>query len=127
MGLLVLVSGTALGVGVAGLPDTSEDAPLTTTTTRVPSTTTTTVAPVPVTQAAVAAVPPFPGPIGLGDDGPGVTLWQEQLVKRGLDVAIDGRYGAGVRDATREFQRAHGLPVTGVVDQRTWETGWTAP
>ena len=32
----------------------------------------------------------------------------------------DGIYGAETRDAVREFQRTHGLPVTGEIDYQTW-------
>ena len=34
----------------------------------------------------------------------------------------DGIYGPETIRAVSAFQRAHGLPVTGVTDQRTWET-----
>ena len=35
-------------------------------------------------------------------------------------VAADGIYGNATREAVREFQNIFGLPVTGVVDFRTW-------
>jgi len=34
----------------------------------------------------------------------------------------DGIYGPETMAAVSGFQRLHGLPVTGVTDQRTWET-----
>lgn len=37
-------------------------------------------------------------------------------------VIPDGIYGADTMAAVSEFQRIHGLPVTGVADQSTWET-----
>ena len=33
----------------------------------------------------------------------------------------DGIYGSSTRSAVSRFQRLHGLPVTGVTDQLTWE------
>ena len=33
----------------------------------------------------------------------------------------DGIYGPATRSAVSRFQRLHGLPVTGVTDQTTWE------
>ena len=35
-------------------------------------------------------------------------------------VPIDGIWGEGSRRALMQFQRAHGLPATGVVDNSTW-------
>ena len=36
-------------------------------------------------------------------------------------VVPDGIYGNDTRNAVSTFQRRHGLPVTGVTDQDTWE------
>lgn len=36
-------------------------------------------------------------------------------------VVPDGVYGAQTMSAVSQFQRNHGLPVTGVTDQQTWE------
>lgn len=36
-------------------------------------------------------------------------------------VVPDGIYGTQTRNAVAQFQQNHGLPVTGVTDQRTWE------
>ena len=33
----------------------------------------------------------------------------------------DGIYGPATKSAVSKFQRIHGLPVTGVTDQQTWE------
>lgn len=38
-----------------------------------------------------------------------------------LRVIPDGIYGTETMAAVSDFQRKHGLPVTGVTDQRTWE------
>lgn len=37
------------------------------------------------------------------------------------NVVPDGIYGSSTMEAVSEFQREHGLPVTGVADQHTWE------
>lgn len=40
---------------------------------------------------------------------------------RYLPLIPDGIYGTSTMRAVSNFQRVHGLPVTGVTDQRTWE------
>lgn len=37
------------------------------------------------------------------------------------NVIPDGIYGNSTMEAVTQFQREHGLPITGVTDQRTWE------
>lgn len=39
-----------------------------------------------------------------------------------MRVIPDGIYGAQTMAAVSNFQRRHGLPVTGITDQRTWES-----
>ena len=39
-----------------------------------------------------------------------------------LTVIPDGIYGPSTMNAVSTFQRRQGLPITGVTDQRTWET-----
>ena len=41
--------------------------------------------------------------------------------KRIPPVPIDGIYGSATRTAIEAFQAIHRIPVTGTVDQRTWE------
>lgn len=41
-------------------------------------------------------------------------------------VATDGVYGAGTRNAVLSFQRYKGLPQTGEVDERTWNSLYSA-
>ena len=38
------------------------------------------------------------------------------------NVIPDGIYGSSTMEAVSQFQREHGLPVTGVTDLQTWET-----
>ena len=37
-------------------------------------------------------------------------------------VIPDGVYGSATRSAVANFQRIHGIPVTGITDQNTWES-----
>ena len=39
-----------------------------------------------------------------------------------ITVVPDGIYGSTTMQAVSSFQRQHGLPVTGITDQATWET-----
>ncbi|GIG40919.1 glycoside hydrolase domain-containing protein [Cellulomonas phragmiteti] len=49
-----------------------------------------------------------------------VQLFQSALVFNGHDVAVDGSFGGGTRDAVVAFQEFACLPVTGVGDYPTW-------
>jgi hypothetical protein len=55
-----------------------------------------------------------------GDRGPAVKRWQHFLIGQGFDPkGVDGKFGGDTRAATLAFQKDHGLPETGVVDNRT--------
>jgi peptidoglycan hydrolase-like protein with peptidoglycan-binding domain len=47
--------------------------------------------------------------------------WQQSLASLGYDVTVDGDFGPGTEEATRKFQETMDLPVSGVVDQATWD------
>jgi peptidoglycan hydrolase-like protein with peptidoglycan-binding domain len=54
--------------------------------------------------------------LSLGSTGPAVRILQRQLTALGYNVGgIDGIFGAATQAAVEAFQRAEGLPVTGVV------------
>lgn len=58
-----------------------------------------------------------------GDKGPDVVTLQRILLARGYSVGpdgADGDFGANTDKAVRDFQRAHGLTVDGVVGPKTW-------
>lgn len=58
------------------------------------------------------------GGIWAGD----LVVWaQEHLYKAVGPITIDGSYGPQTQSAVEQFQTAHGLPVTGMVDPGTWQ------
>ncbi|PZR04784.1 MAG: hypothetical protein DI536_33625 [Archangium gephyra] len=65
------------------------------------------------------------GPLSPGDENsPQVGVMQDRLIERGYLDANDvagyrGRYGSNTEAAVELFQRANGLPPTGVADART--------
>lgn len=50
-----------------------------------------------------------------------VTIVQRLLRTHALTVPVDGRFGPQTQQAVRRYQKSRGLPVTGVVANRTWE------
>ena len=70
---------------------------------------------------------PEPEPVGdrdlkNGDEGPDVKQLQENLIELGFDCGpygADGEFGDCTEMAVEAFQRAYGLPVTGVYDAET--------
>ncbi len=71
--------------------------------------------------ARAQSAPPPPGAeagvLGVGARGPVVRALQRELRRRGLRVAVDGRYGPGTRRAVVRLQRRLGLRVNGIVDR----------
>lgn len=68
----------------------------------------------------------FQGALSQGDTGGPVVTVQYFLTLLGRfvdfipDIAVDGVYGPGTRNAVLAFQRYKGIPATGEVDERTW-------
>lgn len=70
-----------------------------------------------------------------GMSGADVSAWQRVLVGEGYDLGrygpakdgVDGNFGRLTEDATKAYQRAHGLPATGVVDDATLGAVGSAP
>jgi hypothetical protein len=50
-----------------------------------------------------------------------VRLVQEWLTLHGVKTKVDGDYGGATTEAVRTFQQRHGFPVTGVVDEATFD------
>lgn len=63
----------------------------------------------------------FAGDVGRGARGPEARRVQEWLDLQGYGLSIDGDFGRITEDAVQRFQRAHRLPATGRVDQRTFD------
>lgn len=80
------------------------------------------------TAEAISGIPAsWPGyNLSVGSSGDKVRQMQEQLdeiakVYTSIPrIAADGIFGAGTRSAVEAFQKTFGLPVSGVVDFRTW-------
>ncbi len=53
--------------------------------------------------------------------------WQEQMVRRGWSLGVDGAFGPQSRRVCLAFQQEKGLTVDGVVGPRTWRAAWRAP
>jgi peptidoglycan hydrolase-like protein with peptidoglycan-binding domain len=85
-------------------------------------------------STVVPARPALPLPADLtldrayrrGGGGVYVRLIQGWLVLHGYALGVDGEYGAATVRRVRDFQGARGLPVTGIVDQATYDA-LTAP
>lgn len=66
---------------------------------------------------------PNPGQpdVRYGDKGESVSQAQRALRRTpNTTLAVDGIFGSQTEEATKEFQVAKGLTVSGVVDQPTW-------
>jgi peptidoglycan hydrolase-like protein with peptidoglycan-binding domain len=57
----------------------------------------------------------------LGNRGSVVRAIQETLISKGYPMAFDGVFGTATRAAVQGFQAARGLPVTGIVNDATWD------
>ena len=51
-----------------------------------------------------------------------LVVWaQEHLYSAGEHIGIDGGFGPKTQIAVTQFQTAHGLKATGMIDQSTWQ------
>jgi peptidoglycan hydrolase-like protein with peptidoglycan-binding domain len=70
-----------------------------------------------------------PDPIKKGDSGPGVRLLQSILKDSGNPNwdpgMVDGVFGPITEQAVKQYQTDMGLPVTGIVDAKTWTWLWS--
>src|SRR5689334_3327347 len=61
-------------------------------------------------------------PVGPGDTGEPVSQAQRALRRTpNTTLAVDGIFGPKTEAATKTFQQAAKLPVTGTVDEATWK------
>lgn len=56
-----------------------------------------------------------------GDSGPDVVYLQTLLCDVGVTLTADGKFGSKTENAVKDFQRAYGLTVDGVVGPATWD------
>jgi peptidoglycan hydrolase-like protein with peptidoglycan-binding domain len=54
-----------------------------------------------------------------GDSGAEVTRIQKMLYDLGYDIVVDGKFGNGTQRIVKQFQKAKGIAVTGIVDAIT--------
>ncbi len=73
-----------------------------------------------VAQDAVSSEPRMGPELRLGDKLPAVGEWQELALGWTKRPLRDNDFGPKTEAATREWQRARGLPDTGVVDSTCW-------
>lgn len=59
--------------------------------------------------------------------GQDVRTWQARMRDRGWQIDVDGWYGPKSAQVCREFQRAYGLLVDGIVGPITWQAAWSQP
>jgi lipoprotein-anchoring transpeptidase ErfK/SrfK len=75
----------------------------------------------PLTAAAVND-PALAAAVGPGSSGAAALRAQILLARAHFSGGeIDGRYGANLRGAIEDFQTAHGLGVSGIVEQAAWK------
>ena len=80
------------------------------------------------TASGISGIPSsWPGyDLSLGATGEKVRVIQEQLSRisktypQVIEVTPDGIYGPRTKASVEKFQSIFGLPVTGVVDYKTW-------
>ena len=65
-------------------------------------------------------------PFHRGDVSAYVAMWQRQMHSRGVaSLTGTGRFGDHTDAAVRRLQRLAALPVTGLLDGRSWPLAWT--
>ena len=62
------------------------------------------------------------GAYSVGSQGSDVLLIQQNLVKRGYKIGMDGIFGNDTRRAVERFQADKGLTISGSVDAKTFKT-----
>ncbi len=73
-------------------------------------------------NAAAVNNPELTGRVGPGSSGAAVLRAQILLARAHFSCGeIDARYGANLLGAVTDFQTAHGLPASGVVQEETWK------
>ncbi len=129
--VLLILSGACASSGPQGAPTSSAPSTPsssipTSTTSSLPPTTTTTPPPPTTTPPTTATSKPTPTAtyrtiLQPGDRGPKVRELQARLRQIGwFDGNVTDYYGPRTTASVKGFQAKRGFPVTGVVDERTW-------
>lgn len=63
---------------------------------------------------------PTPSELQRGQEGRWVTVLQQELVRHGHDLEVDGIFGPATEAAVRDFQATRGLSVDGIVGPDAW-------
>lgn len=56
-----------------------------------------------------------------GEKGKSIEEAQKLLQKAGSTIKVSGLFTIGMVSAVKRFQKNHNLPVTGVIDKKTWD------
>ena len=59
----------------------------------------------------------FPWDLKRGDQGSDVTHMQRMLYELGYPIIVDGKFGRSTERIVEQFQKDHGIPVTGIMDE----------
>jgi len=81
----------------------------------------------PVSRAAAALVPAFPGSTERGHSGAATRAFQQRLHDRGATIDVDGVHGPHTSSVLAAFQKANGLDVDGVGGPQTWTALYARP
>jgi len=71
-------------------------------------------------QGSMAATGSTRPALRFGDSGQHVSELQSMLRAKGFEVLVDGQFGASTEVVLKQFQASSGLPIDGVVGERTW-------
>lgn len=74
----------------------------------------------PVKRTAVKKDPLYAKPVKIGCYGPEVLWICVKLRAHGSTIKLTDKFHIGMRSAVICFQKKNKLPVTGVVDKKTW-------
>lgn len=72
-----------------------------------------------ITPRPMPGSPMADGSLSVRERGPEVARLQEALRRNGADIASDGLYGPGTRNAVEQYQRREGLSPSGTADAET--------
>lgn len=84
----------------------------------------------PIGKLAVDAPPPPEKVIGLSTphyQGQEVSLWLQQMVKRGWAAPVKPVFDEKVRDLVQKFQQELGIEADGILGPETWLLTWVEP